>query len=214
VKKRKLTKKQRKAQRAAARGRRLDRESIDERWDRAWNLAATRGLASAGPRIVEVIHARDRKDRADDLTRWAERWPTGRLHRCVDCAYCEWWPADWNERDMCTHCGEPTEAFGAVDHLDNQATAVVRDVVMGSWLFDHVTEWRGDFANEDFDMNLGPSILVEWWPDIVDGVDRADLPDPITVDWVAVANEVGAWQDQHPREIDVIQWARDLGYLL
>lgn len=224
MKKRKLTKKERKAQRNA------DREArgLPPGWARSEMMFAESEAAfwrnefgvdvdEIGPALVEKVIARDKEWRARHLERSVERWSSFGYWQCTDCGYLDAWPGDVDRQSStCMECGaamgtgrtgddvaEWAERGPVLDLIDVAETERARAKLLGDWVEDHVREVRQHADDVEFDLAWGPAeVLDEVQGGVLDGV----IDDLRCVDWRVVARDVAAWLDDHPREVDPVDF--------
>ena len=134
-----------------------------------------------------------------------------------DCGYLDAWLGDVDRQSStCIGCGaamgtdrtgddvaEWIERGPVLDLIDEAETERARAKLLGEWVEDHVREVRQHADDVEFDLAWGPvEVLEEVQAGALDGV----VDDLRRVDWRVVARDVAAWLDDHPREVDPIDF--------
>jgi hypothetical protein len=232
VKKRKLTKKERKAQRNAERVAR----SVPPSWARSEMTYAEREAAFwrdefgldvdvIGPALIEKVIERDREWRATDVERSVEAWADYVFSECSECGYLDGHrPNPSFPMTTCMGCGAAMESDrtlsaeaewierGPVLAMVDQAESEhVLATLLDDWVEEHVAELRDQADEVEFDLSWGPNdVLEEVQGGALDGV----VDNLRVVDWRVVARGVAAWLDEHPRKVDPVDHLQVAGDLL
>lgn len=170
-----------------------------------------------GPALVEKIIARDKDWRATDLERSVAAWPSYVYSECSECGYLEGHCANLsNPLTTCMGCGAATASDRTSDpeaqwidrgpvlaNTDQAESDPVLANLLDDWVEERVAESRGEADEVEFDLSWGPDdVLEEVQAGSLDGL-AYDLR---VVDWRVVARRIAAWLDEHPREVDPLDF--------
>lgn len=87
--------------------------------------------------------------------------------------------------------------------IDQAESERVLATLLDGWVEEYVAEARGQADEAEFDLSWGPDdVLEEVQASSLDGL----TDDLRVVDWWVVARGIAAWLDEHPREVDPLDF--------